>query len=144
MINLVIKEKRNYLFAAICSAGASLMIFYNIFSSDLYLMFKDFPWMGLIILFLIIGNIIHGYFSLTSFQALKNNSNLLDIINEKQKFYKSLVVNFLIPYFSLILFFAGMKEFALAFSALTIFLGILILCYYFDLKPILKMKSSFN
>lgn len=141
---LIKKEQRSYLVAATCSAGAALMIFYKLLLNELYLKILDYPWMGIVLFFLIVGNLIHGFFAFKSFQAISEQCSLSEIIKTKITFYKSLIVNFLLPYLFLIVLFIFIKEFALAIMALSLFMLMIFVCYVFDLRPILSLKEKFK
>ena len=59
----------------------------------------------------------------------------------KKAYYKSFLINFLTPYFFLIVLFIAIKEYAIAFLAMALFLLMIVLCYYFDLKPTMRLKK---
>lgn len=91
---------------------------------------------------LIVGNVIHGFFAFRSFQALNEKSSLIELIKIKIIFYQSLIVNFLIPYLFLIILFIVIKEYSIAIIALLLFILMSMVCYVFDLKPILSLRKE--
>ncbi|MBC7427364.1 MAG: hypothetical protein H7336_02050 [Bacteriovorax sp.] len=139
---LITKERRGYLFAAVCSAAAALMMFYKLFLNDLYVKIMGYPWMAIVLGLLIIGNMIHGFFAFRSFQSTNEKCTLAELVRLKIIFYKSLVVNFLLPYLFLIILFIAIKEYALAVIALLLFILMSMVCYVFDLKPILALREK--
>lgn len=138
---LVAKERRSYLFASLCSAMAALFMFYKLLENDLYLKIMNYFWFALVISLLILGNIVHGYFAFKSFNSLGDESGIDEIKAVKRTYYKSLIVNFLTPYMFLIVLFIVMKELAIAMIASLLFLLMIMVCYFFDLKPIMKLKK---
>lgn len=136
------REKRSYLFASVCSALGALVIFYKLLLNDLYLKFFHYPWIGFVVGALLLGNIGHGYFAFKSFRLVNKKSNIAEIVQVKISFYKSLIINFLIPYLFLIILFIVMKEYILSIFALLLFILMNSFCYQFDLKPILKLKKQ--
>ena len=139
---LITRERRGYLFAAICSATAALMMFYKLFLNELYMKILNYPWMAFVLGCLIVGNVIHGFFAFRSFQALNEKSSLIELIKIKIIFYQSLIVNFLIPYLFLIILFIVIKEYSIAIIALLLFILMSMVCYVFDLKPILSLRKE--
>ncbi len=139
---LITREKRAYLFAAICSAAAALMMFYKLMLNDLYMKILNYPWMAFVLGCLIVGNMIHGFFAFRSFQSLNEKCTLVELIKIKIVFYKSLVINFLLPYLFLIILFVTIREYAIAVIALLLFILMSMVCYTFDLKPILALKKE--
>lgn len=139
---LITREKRAYLFAAICSAAAALMMFYKLMLNDLYVKILNYPWMAFVLGCLIVGNMIHGFFAFRSFQSLNEKCTLIELIKIKIVFYKSLIINFLLPYLFLIILFVTIHEYAIALIALLLFILMSTVCYVFDLKPILALKKE--
>ncbi|MBC7712990.1 MAG: hypothetical protein H7177_06610 [Rhizobacter sp.] len=139
---LIVRERRGYLFAALCSATAALMIFYKLLLNDLYVKILGYPWMAIVLGCLIVGNLIHGFFAFKSFQSIDEKCTLAEIKKIKVTFYKSLIVNFLLPYLFLIILFVAIKEFGLAVIALLLFLLMSMVCYVFDLRPVLSMREK--
>lgn len=142
MKKLITREKRGYIFAAICSAAAAMMMFYKLMLNDLYLKILNYPWMAFVLACLIVGNMVHGFFAFRSFQSLHERSSLDELINTKITFYKSLIINFLLPYLFLIILFVVIGEYAIAIIALMLFILMSMVCYTFDLKPILNLKKE--
>ncbi len=138
---LVAREKRSYLFASLCSAIAALCMFYKMFQNDLYLKILDYKWFAFVIGLLIIGNIVHGFFAFRSFNSLDDDSDVEMIKAVKRTYYKSFIINFLSPYMMLIILFIIMKEVAVAMIAFILFLLMIALCYYFDLRPTMRLKK---
>lgn len=138
---LVARERRSYLFASLCSALAALCIFYKLFQNDLYVKILKFPWFSIAIGLMLLGNIAHGFFAFRSFNMLDDESDVESIKAVKRTFYKSFIVNFLTPYLFLIVLFIVMKEFVVAFVASVLFLLMVVVCYYFDLRPTMKLKK---
>lgn len=138
---LVAREKRSYLFASLCSAIAALCMFYKLFQNDLYLKIMDYFWFSLVIGLLILGNIVHGFFAFKSYNSLDDESDVDAIKAIKRTYYKSFIVNFLTPYMFLIILFIVIKEFAVAMIAAILFLLMVSVCYYFDLRPTMKLKK---
>ena len=139
---LVSREKRSYLFAALCSAFAALLLFYKLFQNNLYMRIIDYVWIAAVLFLLILGNIIHGFFALQSFRSLSDQSDIEKIKTIKLTFYKSLVINFFIPYIMLIILFLSMKEWLIATIASSLFLMMTVGSYYLDFLPTMKLKSS--
>ena len=139
---LVTREKRSYLFAAGCSAVAALMMFYKMLLNDLYVKILNYPWMAFVLGCLIIGNLIHGFFAFKSFKLLNEKYTLEELIKIKIIFYKSLIINFLVPYLMLIILFISIHEYAVAVIALLLFILMSVICYFFDLRPVLAMRTS--
>ena len=142
MSTLIFREKRGYLFAAICSASAALMMFYKLLLNDLYSKILEFPWMAFVLGCLIVGNLVHGFFAFKSFQSMNDSCKLQDLIKIKITFYKSLIINFLVPYLFLIILFVMIEEFRIAVVALLLFILMSMVCYTFDLKPILSLRKE--
>ncbi len=138
---LVAREKRSYLFASLCSAIAALCMFYKMFQNDLYLKILEYKWFAIVIGLLIIGNIVHGFFAFKSYNMLDDESDVDTIKAVKRSYYRSFIINFLTPYMLLIILFILMKELAIAAIAFILFLLMIALCYYFDLKPTMKLKK---
>ena len=111
---IIIRERRSYLIAATCSAVAALLLFYKLMQNDLYLKILNFKWIAGVLFLLIVGNIIHGFFAFKSWSSIEDDANLEDLIKTKINFYKSLVINFFIPYIFLIILFLVMKEFIIS------------------------------
>lgn len=139
---LILKERRSYLFAAMCSALAALLLFYKLFQHNLYLKIMDYTWIAIVLGWLILGNIVHGYFAFRSYSSLQDSSDVDDIKAVKIVFYRSLSLNFFLPYVMLIVLFLVMKEFWVATIASTLLLIMSCGCYYLDLRPILSIKSK--
>jgi len=139
---LILRERRSYLFASMCSALAALLLFYKLFQHSLYLKIMDYTWIALVLAWLILGNIVHGYFAFRSFSSLEDTSDVDDIKAIKITFYKSLAINFFLPYIMLIVLFLVMKEFWVATIASTLLVMMSGGCYYLDLRPILSIKSK--
>ena len=139
---LILKERRSYLFASMCSAIAALLLFYKLFQHNLYLKIMDYTWIAIVLGWLILGNIIHGYFAFRSFSILNKNSDVDDVKTVKIIFYKSLTVNFFLPYIMLIILFLVMKEVKIATIASTLLVIMRCGCYYLDLRPVLLLKNS--
>lgn len=139
---LILRERRSYLFASMCSAIAALLLFYKLFQHNLYLKIMDYTWIAIVLGWLILGNIVHGYFAFRSFSSLKDTSEVDDIKAIKITFYKSLTINFFLPYIMLIVLFLVMKEFWIATIASVLLLMMSCGCYYLDLRPILSIKSK--
>ena len=137
---LISREKRSYFFASLCSAIAALSMFYKVFQNDLYLKILKFPWFAFVVILLILGNTIHGFFAFKSYNELIEDSDLEKVKSIKKVYYKSFLVNFLVPYIVLILLFIFIKEFLIAFIALILFSIMSFGCYYFDLKPTMNLK----
>lgn len=135
---IIIREKRSYLIAATCSAVGALLLFYKLIQNDLYLKILNFKWIAAVLFLLIVGNIIHGFFALKSYNAIEDDTALEDIIKTKITFYKSLVINFFVPYILLIVLFLVMKEFFISTIASCMLLVMSLGCYYFDLLPTLR------
>lgn len=138
---LIKRERHSYLFAACCSAGAALLLFYKLFQHDLYLKIINYIWISIVLGLLILGNIIHGYFAFKSYHLIEDTSDIKTIKNIKVGFYKSLIINFFFPYALLIMLFLGMQELAVATIASVLLLMMTLGCYYLDLRPILKIKE---
>lgn len=138
---LISKEKRSYLFASICSALTSFYFFYSLLHRNLYLEVLKFEYFSIVIFFLLIGNLLHGFFACKSYFNLRDHSSLERIVLIKKVFYKSLLLNFFTPYFILIIFFFAIGQFALGALALFLFLMMMGFCYYFDLRPLLIFYS---
>jgi hypothetical protein len=138
---LIKRERRGYLFAATCSAAAALMIFYKLLLNELYAKIMNYPWMAFVLGCLVVGNMIHGFFAFRSFQLIEENSTISELIKIKIIFYKSLIVNFLLPYLFLIILFIVIKEYSLALIALLLFILMSMVCYVFDLKPMIGLKE---
>ena len=138
---LILKERRSYLFASMCSAIAALLLFYKLFQHNLYLKIMDYTWIAIVLGWLILGNIIHGYFAFRSFSILNKNSDVDDVKTVKIIFYKSLTVNFFLPYIMLIILFLVMKEVKIATIASTLLVIMSCGCYYLDLRPVLLLKN---
>lgn len=138
---LIKRERHSYLFAACCSAGAALMLFYKLFQHDLYLKIINYIWIAIVLGLLILGNIIHGYFAFKSYYLIEDTSDIRTIKNIKVGFYKSLIINFFFPYALLIILFLGMQELTVATIASVLLLMMTLGCYYLDLRPILKIKE---
>lgn len=138
---IIKRERHSYLFAACCSAGAALLLFYKLFQNNLYLKILNYVWMAVVIALLILGNIIHGYFAFKSYSLIEDNSNIDTIKSIKIGFYKSLFINFFFPYALLIMLFLGMQELFVATVASVLLLMMTLGCYYLDLRPILRIKS---
>lgn len=144
IIILVDRERRNYLFASFCSAFTALLLFYKLFHNDLYLKILEHKWFALVVGAMTIGNSIHGYFAFKSFDATGRVKDLDDILAIKYAYYKSMLFYFFTPYFLTIVLFISLKEYQVAFLA-TLLLAIMVsVCYFFDLKPILRLKKSKN
>ena len=139
---LIYREKRGYLFAAICSAAAALMMFYKLLLNDLYVKILNYPWMAFVLACLTVGNLIHGFFAFRSFQSIDEKCTLVELIKIKIIFYKSLIINFLLPYLFLIILFIVIKEYALSVIALLLFILMSMVCYVFDLKPVLSLREK--
>lgn len=139
---LILRERRSYLFASMCSALAALLLFYKLFQHNLYLKIMDYTWIAVVLGWLILGNIVHGYFAFRSFSSLEDDSDVDDIKAIKITFYKSLAINFFLPYIMLIVLFLVMKEFWVATIASTLLVMMSCGCYYLDLRPILSIKSK--
>lgn len=139
---LILRERRSYLFASMCSAIAALLLFYKLFQHNLYLKIMDYTWIAIVLGWLILGNIVHGYFAFRSFSSLKDTSEVDDIKAIKITFYKSLTINFFLPYIMLIVLFLVMKEFWIATIASVLLLMMSCGCYYLDLRPILSIKNK--
>lgn len=139
---LILRERRSYLFASMCSALAALLLFYKLFQHNLYLKIMDYTWIAVVLGWLILGNIVHGYFAFRSFSSLVDDSEVDDIKAIKITFYKSLAINFFLPYIMLIVLFLVMKEFWVATIASTLLVMMSCGCYYLDLRPILSIKSK--
>lgn len=138
---LILRERRSYLFASMCSAIAALLLFYKLFQNNLYLKIMDYTWIALVLGWLILGNIIHGYFAFRSFNSLEDNSEIDEIKRIKVTFYRSLLINFFLPYIMLIILFLVMKEFKVATIASVLLFMMSAGCYYLDLRPIMLMKK---
>ena len=80
---LITREKRGYLFAAICSAAAAMMMFYKLLLNDLYIKIMGYPWMAMVLGFLILGNIIHGFFAFRSYQSIHENCTVVELVKFK-------------------------------------------------------------
>jgi hypothetical protein len=102
----------------------------------------DYTWIAVVLGWLILGNIVHGYFAFRSFSSLVDDSEVDDIKAIKITFYKSLAINFFLPYIMLIVLFLVMKEFWVATIASTLLVMMSCGCYYLDLRPILSIKSK--
>jgi hypothetical protein len=139
---LITREKRGYLFAAICSAAAAMLMFYKLLLNDLYIKIIGYPWMAIVLGCLILGNIIHGFFAFRSFQSIDGTCKLNELIKIKITFYKSLIINFLVPYLFLIILFLAIKEYSLAMIALMLFLLMSSICYVFDLRPMISIGEK--
>ena len=139
---IIIRERRSYLIAAICSAVGALLLFYKLMQNDLYLKILNFRWIAAVLSLLIIGNIIHGFFAFKSWNSLQNDMSMEDIIMTKITFYKSLIVNFFIPYILLIILFFVMQEYVISTIASCLLLVMSMGCYYMDLLPILRQKIN--
>jgi hypothetical protein len=139
---LIKRERHSYLFAACCSAGAALMLFYKLFQNNLYLKIMNYVWMASVLGLLILGNIIHGYFAFKSYNLIEDTSDIRTIKNIKIVFYKSLLINFFFPYTLLIMLFLGMNELMVATFASVLLLMMSLGCYYLDLRPILNIKEK--
>lgn len=139
---LITRERRAYLFAAGCSAVAAMMMFYKLMLNNLYEKILNYPWMAFVLGCLIIGNIVHGFFAFRSFQSLNEKCTLSELIKIKIVFYKSFIINFLLPYLFLIILFVMIREYAIAIIALLLFILMSMISYVFDLKPILAFKKE--
>lgn len=139
---LILRERRSYLFASMCSALAALLLFYKLFQHNLYLKIMDYTWIAIVLGWLILGNIVHGYFAFRSFSSLEDTSEVDEIKAIKIIFYKSLTINFFLPYIMLIVLFLVMKEFWIATIASILLLMMSCGCYYLDLRPVLSIKSK--
>ena len=139
---IIIRERRSYLIAAICSAVGALLLFYKLMENDLYLKILNYKWIAAVLLLLIIGNIIHGFFAFKSWNSLEDDMSIEDIIRTKIIFYKSLIVNFFIPYILLIILFFVMKEFVISTIASCLLLLMSLGCYYMDLLPVLRHRIN--
>ena len=139
---LVLRERRSYLFASVCSAFAALLLFYKLLHHNLYIKIMDYTWIAIVLGWLILGNIVHGYFAFRRFSLLVDSSDVDDIKIIKITLYKSLTVNFFLPYIMLIILFLFMKEILIATIASTLLLIMSSGCYYLDLRPILLIKSK--
>lgn len=139
---LILRERRSYLFASLCSALAALLLFYKLFQHNLYLKILDYTWIAIVLGWLILGNIVHGYFAFRSFSSLEDNSDVDEIKAIKMTFYKSLAINFFLPYIMLIVLFLVMKEFWVATIASTLLVMMSCGCYYLDLRPVLSIKNK--
>jgi hypothetical protein len=115
-------------------------MFYKLFLNDLYLKLLDFKWFAFVVGILLLGNLVHGFFAFKSFSLLNKNSTVDDVKLIKKKYYLSLIVNFLTPYVLLISLFIFMKEFNIALIALLLLILMMMSCYFFDLKPTMKLK----
>lgn len=139
---LILRERRSYLFASMSSAMAALLLFYKLFQNNLYLKIMDYTWIALVLGWLILGNIVHGYFAFRSFNSLEDNSEIDEIKGIKVTFYKSLLINFFLPYIMLIILFLVMKEFLVATIASVLLFMMSAGCYYLDLRPIMLLKNK--
>jgi hypothetical protein len=139
---LILRERRSYLFASMCSAVAALLLFYKLFQNSLYLKILDYTWIALVLGWLILGNVVHGYFAFRSFNLLSNDAEIDDIKSIKLNFYKSLVINFFLPYIMLIILFVVMKELVVATIASILLFMMSAGCYYFDLRPVMLLKNN--
>lgn len=139
---LILRERRSYLFASMSSAMAALLLFYKLFQNNLYLKILDYTWIALVLGWLILGNIVHGYFAFRSFNSLEDNSEIDEIKTIKLTFYKSLVINFFLPYIMLIILFLVMKELLVAMIASVLLFMMSAGCYYLDLRPIMLLKNK--
>lgn len=139
---LILRERRSYLFASMSSAMAALLLFYKLFQNNLYLKILDYTWIALVLGWLILGNIIHGYFAFRSFNSLQDETEIDEIKSIKVTFYKSLMINFFLPYIMLIILFIVMKEFLVATIASVLLLMMSGGCYYLDLRPIMLLKNK--
>jgi len=137
---LVYREKRSYLFASLCSAMAALSMFYKLFQNDLYVKILKFPWFASVVLLLILGNMIHGFFAFKSYNELHESSDLMQVKDIKRIYYKSFLINFLTPYIVLIILFITIKEFFIALIAMILFCFMALGCYFLDLKPTMNLK----
>lgn len=139
---LILRERRSYLFASMCSALAALLLFYKLFQNSLYLKIMDYTWIAAVLAWLILGNIVHGYFAFRSFNSLKDDTEVDEIKIIKLTFYKSLLINFFLPYVMLIILFLVMKEVLIATIASVLLLMMSAGCYYLDLRPVLSIKNK--
>jgi len=139
---LILRERRSYLFASMCSVVAALLLFYKLFQNNLYLKILDYIWIALVLGWLILGNIIHGYFAFRSFSSLENDTEIDEIKSIKLTFYKSLLINFFLPYIMLIVLFLVMGEFTVATIASVLLFMMSAGCYYLDLRPVLMIKNK--
>jgi hypothetical protein len=139
---LVLRERRSYLFASMCSAIAALLLFYKLFQNSLYLKILDYAWIALVLGWLILGNIVHGYFAFKSFNSLTDNTEMDDIKSIKLTFYKSLMINFFLPYIMLIILFVVMNELVIASIASILLFIMGAGCYYLDLRPVMLLKNK--
>lgn len=139
---LILRERRSYLFASLCSALAALLLFYKLFQHNLYLKILDYTWIAIVLGWLILGNIVHGYFAFRSFSSLEDDTDVDEIKAIKMTFYKSLAINFFLPYIMLIVLFLVMKEFWVATIASTLLVMMSCGCYYLDLRPVLSIKNK--
>lgn len=121
---------------------AALLLFYKLFQNNLYLKILDYTWIALVLGWLILGNIIHGYFAFRSFNSLQDETEIDEIKSIKVTFYKSLMINFFLPYIMLIILFIVMKEFLVATIASVLLLMMSGGCYYLDLRPIMLLKNK--
>lgn len=121
---------------------AALLLFYKLFQNNLYLKIMDYTWIALVLGWLILGNIVHGYFAFRSFNSLEDNSEIDEIKSIKVTFYKSLLFNFFLPYIMLIILFLVMKEFLVATIASVLLFMMSAGCYYLDLRPIMMLKNK--
>ncbi|MBY0415716.1 MAG: hypothetical protein K2Q18_16195, partial [Bdellovibrionales bacterium] len=104
---IIKRERHSYLFAACCSAGAALLLFYKLFENNLYLKILNYMWMAIVVGLLILGNLIHGYYAFKSYSAIEENTDIDTIKMIKVSIYKSLFINFFFPYALLIMLFLG-------------------------------------
>lgn len=139
---LILRERRSYLFASMCSAMAALLLFYKLFQNSLYLKILDYTWIALVLGWLILGNIVHGYFAFKSFNSLTDDIEIDDIKSIKLTFYKSLVINFFLPYIMLIVLFVVMNELVVASIASVLLFMMSAGCYYLDLRPVMLLKNK--
>ncbi len=139
---IIVRERRSYLIAASCSAVGALLLFYKLMQNDLYLKILNFKWIAAVLFLLIVGNIIHGFFALKSWSSIEDDTVLEDLIKTKITFYKSLVINFFIPYILLIILFFVMKEYFISTIASCMLLIMSMGCYYFDLLPTLRQNKK--
>jgi hypothetical protein len=138
---LIDRDRRNYFFASVCSALTALLIFYKLFHNDFYLRLIEFHWYAAVVGALTLGNLIHGYFAFKSFDSIGKVTDIEGILKVKFSYYKSMIFYFFTPYFLTIVLFITMQEFQIAFLGSLLFALMISICYFFDLKPLLKHKK---
>lgn len=141
---LISKERRSYLFSSLCSGLTVFYLFYHLFQADLFKKLYDFNYLALVLVLITIGNVFHGYFAFRSFQSLSEQSGLSRVIVVKKRFYKSLAINFAIPYFVLIIFFIFIRQYLIASASVLLFTLTVMCCYFFDIKSFFKIVSKFR